>query len=551
VVRVRALLATAVAILALPASAPAAVPRDDAPSIIGGSPVAAGGFPFAASVSARLSDTLVQSCTGSVIAANAVLTASHCVYNASGGNVPLIPSAFTVTLESLHSRPPDADAEVRHVVAIHAYSPATDVFNGDAAVLILDGTTTAPAVRLATPADAALYAPGTPTAVAGWGQTSTAGDRTTTLMQGAQTVQPNSACLEAYASFSPAVQLCSGGPGNRPAACHGDSGGPLVASTPSGFVLIGITSFFGNNCGDSPDFFVRVSTMSAWIVSQVAGAAPAPLYTPAYAPPATVSAQLQGDGLVVSFAAPLADAATTVTGYGVSLARDGLEAATASLAVDATSASFPTLKPGAYTATVTAAYAGGGASPPAASAPITLAPPHNTRRPRISGAPQVGSNLTCNKGTWAWPGVTTFRYRWLRGSARIARATGQHHRAVKADAGHHLACVVTLVTASGTSTHATSAAALVPLPLLASKAPRIVGRLAVGARLACAGGTWKHSGALHLTYRWLRNGRPVAHGAAARYTVVAADAGKRLSCRVTAAAGGRRASTTTAAVVVP
>jgi hypothetical protein len=160
-------------------------------------------------------------------------------------------------------------------------------------------------------------------------------------------------------------------------------------------------------------------------------------------------------------------------------------------------------------------------------------------------------NLTCNKGTWTWPGARTFSYRWLRGSTRIPGATGLHHRAVTADAGHHLSCLVTLATASGTTTHASSASELVPVPLVASKPPRILGSPAVGAQLACAGGTWKHSGTLHLTYRWLRNGRPVADGSAARYTVVAADAGARLSCRVTAAADGLRASTTSAAVLVP
>jgi len=72
-VRAPALLATALAILAVPASASAGVPTGQAPSIIGGTVVATGGFPFAAFVSARLSDTLVQNCTGSVIAPNAVL----------------------------------------------------------------------------------------------------------------------------------------------------------------------------------------------------------------------------------------------------------------------------------------------------------------------------------------------------------------------------------------------------------------------------------------------------------------------------------------------
>jgi hypothetical protein len=81
---------------------------------------------------------------------------------------------------------------------------------------------------------------------------------------------------------------------------------------------------------------------------------------------------------------------------------------------------------------------------------------------------------------------------------------------------------------------APSAAAQAPVNNLA---PEVVGNPLVGERLVCAGGSW--SGAVtRFTYRWLREGIPVASAALENtYKVTAADQGASLWCIVTAING--------------
>ena len=62
----------------------------------------------------------------------------------------------------------------------------------------------------------------------------------------------------------------------------------------------------------------------------------------------------------------------------------------------------------------------------------------------------------------------------------------------------------------------------------------------VGGRTRCLPGTW--SGNHALAYRWLRDGKPIAHARQARYRVRSGDRGHRLACRVIASSGGAHAA---------
>lgn len=85
-------------------------------------------------------------------------------------------------------------------------------------------------------------------------------------------------------------------------------------------------------------------------------------------------------------------------------------------------------------------------------------------------------------------------------------------------------------------------------------APTVTGTPAVGRLLTAVAGSWTPSG-VGFTYQWLRGGSPISGATSASYTVVTADAGKRLSVKVTAVRSGyRRLSLTsvgTATVPVP
>ena len=71
-------------------------------------------------------------------------------------------------------------------------------------------------------------------------------------------------------------------------------------------------------------------------------------------------------------------------------------------------------------------------------------------------------------------------------------------------------------------------------PPLNTTAPAVTGTPTVGSTLATTVGVWSNSPASY-AFRWLRNGANITLNAQAQtYTLVAADAGTNVSCRVTA-----------------
>jgi hypothetical protein len=65
--------------------------------------------------------------------------------------------------------------------------------------------------------------------------------------------------------------------------------------------------------------------------------------------------------------------------------------------------------------------------------------------------------------------------------------------------------------------------------------PRIQGRPVVGQRLTCQPGTWSGTKPIAFSYRWLRNGRVIAHAFRPSRLVRASDKGRLLACQVWAA----------------
>ena len=445
-------------------------------------------------------------------------------------------------------------ANQRSVIGVFPYPYYNpDNLSGDASLLVLDSPapTGAVPVAVATATDAALYAPGTQATIAGWGQTSAApGSPTPAVLQtGVVAVQPNALCDAGPAPYHPGVDLCAAAAGFRPSICLGDSGGALVVATPAGPVEIGIVSYVVGSCGAGPDFYARASSVQPWIASLLAGTSPPPPFVPPFAAPAP-TAVLNADGVTVSWAAPVADPATIPTGFVATLVNAaGTVVATQNLPLTATSATFPTLQPGSYAAAVVAVYTEG-SSLGGITPGVTLAPPANTRKPSIAGHPIVGS-MSCLTGAWAWGGTSTLATVWLRDGTATATTT-QTYRVGAVDGGKKLSCRVTLTASSGSQDSASSKSVLAGVKVRVKAKPHIVGTAAPGNALACASGTWTHSGSLKLAYRWLRDGKLISGtlGRASRRVVTLADAGRRLACRVKAEATGQAVSATTPTVKV-
>ncbi|MEO9174602.1 MAG: serine protease [Gaiellales bacterium] len=269
-------------------SAAAQAPSAPSAEIIGGAAAPAGTWDFAAYVVEHDSGGY-GTCTGSVISPNVVLTAAHCVLDGKT-NTQLDPSAFTITTGSLDM----SDGGARQVSAVTSVSvgPGFSLRSllPDEAVLVLATPTTAPAVSLATSADVALYTPGAPVVLAGWGLEHVNDKDVPSVLQATNTnLQSDRACREsaggAFITYSPGWMLCTAGGG---VACKGDSGGPILeATTPSpaslaDWRLIGTTSWGDYRCS-----YLSVAAselpLNGWIAQQVAVAGGSGSATPAAA----------------------------------------------------------------------------------------------------------------------------------------------------------------------------------------------------------------------------------------------------------------------------
>jgi hypothetical protein len=89
------------------------------------------------------------------------------------------------------------------------------------------------------------------------------------------------------------------------------------------------------------------------------------------------------------------------------------------------------------------------------------------------------------------------------------------------------------------------------MPPSNTAAPAIVGAVHVGQQLTCSKGSWSGSTPQTYTYAWLRDGVVLTGATSTTYTPKLADAGHKLSCRVTAKNLGGGASAASAAVSVP
>jgi secreted trypsin-like serine protease len=269
--------------LSLLAAAPAASHARATPRIVGGQGGDVARTPWMAALLERgepASDA--QFCGGAVVSPVAVVTAAHCVQDASANDLDVL-TGRTALDESGGER-----IQVAAIRVHPGYSRRTS--HDDIAVLLLKTPTSATPLAVAGLADAALAAAGRPVLIAGWGTTSTNGRSSNVLLEGTQVVRANSRCESSWHNlFDERTQFCAVGPnGGRPDTCPGDSGGPLVASGADGAPrLVGIVSFGGAACGvtEPPSVYTRVSTFAGW-VAQVIGAAPPPNPTPTPEPPA-------------------------------------------------------------------------------------------------------------------------------------------------------------------------------------------------------------------------------------------------------------------------
>jgi hypothetical protein len=200
-------------------------------------------------------------CTGTVIAANKVLTAAHCATE--------LPFGETVVIAGRNNLGADTGGYVARVSSswtdqnfnLAALNDGTaNVPIDDVAVLTLKDTLPSAytPIALTNQGDLTPYAAGTSADIIGYGITATGAADPGTLRKATVPIQSNATCTAALAGYDGSRMTCAGLPTGGVDTCNGDSGGPLVVAG----VEAGITDWGQGDCGSSYGVYERLSTYS-------------------------------------------------------------------------------------------------------------------------------------------------------------------------------------------------------------------------------------------------------------------------------------------------
>lgn len=250
------------------------------PQVIGGNPVEPGEWPWlVALLWTHVPDAYnAQFCGGALIDDGGalqetrwVLTAAHCLVHGP----KVTPSEAIQVLagqQDLRAATPGQRFDVARIIPHPFFRATGSVVKDDIALLELATPVTGiVSLRIATPADAARFAPGVVASVAGWGDTNELMDpfeRKPLAQEVDMPLVSNEQCNGPYNGAITAREICTGQmPEGGVDACLGDSGGPLmVPDGAGGWLHAGVVSN-GVGCGwaSFPGIYTRTAFYASWI----------------------------------------------------------------------------------------------------------------------------------------------------------------------------------------------------------------------------------------------------------------------------------------------
>ncbi|MCR6712934.1 MAG: hypothetical protein NVV57_09690 [Demequina sp.] len=168
-----------------------------------------------------------------------------------------------------------------------------------------------------------------------------------------------------------------------------------------------------------------------------------------------------------------------------------------------------------------------------------------TPTPTISGSAYLGATLTAKVGTWA-PTPSAFTYQWYRSGKAISGATKSTYKLTSSDSGKKITVKVTGKSTGYTSVATTSAAKTLSKFFTKAGTASISGTVKVGNTVKASVGTWSPKPSSY-AYQWYRSGVAISGATKSSYKVAAADAGKKLTVKVTAKRSGYASTPKTSA----
>jgi trypsin len=237
-------------------------------AVVGGSDAAAGEFPSVAEVVVAKGFL----CTGTLIAADTVLSAGHCG-SITGGAGVASPAAFPPQAIDVYigsNKPGEGEQVPVSKVTLHPSYLLSDGY--DISILKLSRNSTKAPTPVSGATEESLWAPTTLETIVGFGATEEGGDLPDTLQKAQVPITTDAYCSNAYSSFESQTQICAGYPQGGVDTCQGDSGGPMFGRNAAGALrVVGATSY-GEGCArpNKPGVYARVGddTLREWIRSQ-------------------------------------------------------------------------------------------------------------------------------------------------------------------------------------------------------------------------------------------------------------------------------------------
>ena len=253
--------------LLLPAGAAGA--QADPPSadteIIGGRQADPGEYPFMVGLLRRnVADRYqAQFCGGSLIAADLVLTAAHCVDGMRADRLDLLVGTHRL------ATPGGSRIHAKRIIMHPGYNPRTS--GNDLALVRMEVSVLSEQIQVVPTGVLPLWDAGSPATVIGWGDRDRRGATVNfpvNLYEVDLPIVSTQGCRNAYGSdFIVGKMMCAGDVANGGRdSCQGDSGGPLFVEDGASTYQVGIVSF-GIGCGIArfPGVYTRVARYRTWI----------------------------------------------------------------------------------------------------------------------------------------------------------------------------------------------------------------------------------------------------------------------------------------------